>query len=41
MENPSANKLAKPRITTTVGESDAPIAPATIANVVTEPSNEP
>lgn len=38
IDNPSANKLARPRITTTEGERDAPKEPATTAKVVTMPS---
>ena len=41
IENPSANKFAKPRMRIIDEDKDAPIAPATTAKVVTLPSIPP
>ena len=41
MENPSASRLAKPRIRMMVVDSEAPTTPDTIASVVMTPSEAP
>ena len=41
MENPSASRLASPNIRMIPEDKEAPTTPATIANVVTEPSIPP
>jgi hypothetical protein len=41
MDSPSAIRLAKPRISTTPAESEAPVTPAATAQVVTMPSSPP
>jgi hypothetical protein len=41
IEKPSAKRLANPNINTIEGDNNAPITPATTANVVTAPSVAP
>ena len=41
IENPSAKRFANPKIITMEGDKDASTTPATITNVVTDPSVAP